>query len=74
MLSAKNMTIAQYLLDHEADIHYRASEETRNNNMDAPMNSRSTYRAPGVAFAFLSCNTDAKNVKIDSYESQHCHP
>jgi hypothetical protein len=28
------------------------------------MTKRATDRTPGIAFAFLSCNTDAKNVKI----------
>jgi hypothetical protein len=31
------------------------------------MRKHATDRTPGVAFAFLSCNTDAKNVEIDRY-------
>jgi hypothetical protein len=63
-----NQTIAQYLLEQKADVHYRVSKEGYSKNRDALYCAMSEYvtdRAPGVAFAFLSCNTDAKNVKID---------
>jgi hypothetical protein len=30
------------------------------------MRKHATNRTPGIAFAFLSCNTDAKNVKVDN--------
>jgi ankyrin repeat protein len=71
MYSAFNddLTMAQYLLEQKADIHYRISKEGRYKNMDAlhcAMRQFATDRAPGVAFAFLSCNTDANNVVINS--------
>jgi ankyrin repeat protein len=62
-----NLTTAQYLLEHKADVHYRAPEKVSNKNRDAlycAMRKRATNRTPGFAFAFLCCNTDAKNVKI----------
>jgi hypothetical protein len=60
-------TIAQYLFEQKADVHYRISKEGYNKNMDAlywAMYKIATDRTPGIAFAFLSCNTDAKNVRI----------
>jgi hypothetical protein len=71
MLSVKNLTMAQYLLDHKADVYYRVSEEKGNKNQDALyriMIPIVTDRTRGSAFAFLSCNTDAKNVNIDFYD------
>jgi ankyrin repeat protein len=59
----------QYLLEQKADVHYRVSKESYCKNWDAlqcAMGKYATDRTPGIAFAFLSCNTDAKNVKIDS--------
>jgi hypothetical protein len=70
MLSAKygRMTVTQYLLEQKADVHYRVSQESVLKNTDAlywAMGKHATNRTPGVAFAFLSCNTDAKNVVIN---------
>jgi hypothetical protein len=61
-----DLTIAQYALEQKADIHYRVSKEGYSKNWDALYCAMSdaTDRAPGIAFAFLSCNTDAKNVHI----------
>jgi hypothetical protein len=63
-----NQTIAQYLLEQKADVHYRVSKEGYSKNRDAlhfAMDTYATGCTPGIAFAFLSCNTDAKNVNID---------
>jgi hypothetical protein len=65
-----HLHVAQYLLDQKADAHYRVSKEGYSKNMDAlrcAMTKSPTNRTPGMAFAFLSCNTDAKNVKKLSY-------
>jgi hypothetical protein len=62
-----HLTIAQYLVEQKADVHHRVANEGYSKNMDAlrcAMRERATNRTPGVAFAFLSCNTDAKNVVI----------
>jgi hypothetical protein len=62
-----HLTTAHYLLDHKADVHYRVSKEGNWKNQDAlhnAMRKTATYRTPGIAFAVLSCNTDAKNVHI----------
>jgi ankyrin repeat protein len=62
-----HLTVAQHLLEQKADIHYRISKEGDGKNMDAlncAMGKFATDSTPGIAFAFLSCNTDAKNVKI----------
>jgi hypothetical protein len=68
MSSALNdrLTIAQYLLEQKADVHFRISKESYYKNWDALYCAMSdvTDRIPGIAFAFLSCNTDAKNVKV----------
>jgi hypothetical protein len=64
------LNIPQYLLKQKADVHYRISKEGIFKNQDAlccAMRKYATDRTPGVAFAFLSCNTDAKNVKTDEY-------
>jgi ankyrin repeat protein len=61
-------TVAQYLLMQKADVHYRNSKEsvvTGRKYEDAlyyAMCKQATNRTPGIAFAFLSCNTDFKNV------------
>jgi hypothetical protein len=64
----RGLTVAQYLLEQKADVHYRISKEGYNNkNFDAlyyAMREGATDCTPGIAFAFLSCNTDAKNVAI----------
>jgi hypothetical protein len=63
------LPLTQYLLQHKADIHYRVSKEGVTKNMDAlhyAMSKFATDNTPGVAFAFLSCNTDAKNVNTFS--------
>jgi hypothetical protein len=63
-----DLTIAQYLLEQKADVHYRVSKEGYSKNRDAlhfAMDTYATGCTPGIAFAFLSCNTDAKNVNID---------
>jgi ankyrin repeat protein len=66
--SSGRLTVAQYLLEQKADVHYRISEECDFMNMDAlwcAMCRHATDRTPGFPFAILSCNTDAKNVKIE---------
>jgi ankyrin repeat protein len=60
---------AQYLLEQKADVHYRVSDEGYSKNDDAlfyAMRTHATDRIPGIAFAFLCCITDAKNVKIQN--------
>jgi hypothetical protein len=64
------LNIAQFLLEQKADVHYRISKEGNSKNQDAlccAMGKYATDRTPGIAFAFLSCKTDAKNVKIIKY-------
>jgi hypothetical protein len=61
------LTVAQYLLEQKADVDYRVSEGVCK-NWDALRNAmcyEATDRSPGIAFVFLSCNTDAKNYEID---------
>jgi hypothetical protein len=61
-----HLTTAQYLLEQKADVHYRIAEGYYK-NQDAlhwAMYKQATDRTPGIAFAMLSCNTDAKNVSI----------
>jgi hypothetical protein len=67
MLSVnRRLTVAQYLLDHKADVHYRVPEENLRGNEDALYRAMRTIATHnGSAFAFLSCNADAKNVEID---------
>jgi ankyrin repeat protein len=63
-------SVAQFILEHKADVHHRISKEKYSKNEDAlsrAMCNCATNRTHGIAFAFLSCNTDAKNVKIHSY-------
>jgi ankyrin repeat protein len=67
-----HLNIAQYLLKQKADVHYRISKEDYSKNRDAlcfAMSKYATDRTPGIAFAFLSCNTDAKNVVIDEFST-----
>jgi hypothetical protein len=62
-----HLLTSQYLLDQKADVHYRVLKEGYWKHADAlygAMYKYATDRTPGIAFAFLSCNTDAKNVKI----------
>jgi hypothetical protein len=64
------LAVAQYLLEQEADVHYRISNVGYNKNEDAlycAMHKMATNRTPGITFAFLSHNTDAKNVKTDEF-------
>jgi hypothetical protein len=66
-----HLTVAQYLLEHKADVHYRMSNDHHvyRANKDVLYGAMREYaikRTPGVAFAILSCNTDAKNVLIDT--------
>jgi hypothetical protein len=62
-----SLDVAQYLLEQKADVHYRISREGFRKNQDAlwfVMRKSATGYKPGIAFAFLSCNTDAKNLNI----------
>jgi hypothetical protein len=62
-----HLHVAQYLLQQKADIHYRVSEEGVCKNMDALHYAMcASERTPGTTFAFLSCNTDAKNVRFSA--------
>jgi hypothetical protein len=67
-------TIAHYLLEQKADLHYRTLKGGNKNNdalycamrqWHTNQASKATDRKPGIAFAFLSCDTDAKNILID---------
>jgi hypothetical protein len=64
-----HLTIAHFLLEQKTDVHYRISHEGVDyKNKDAlhcAMRKWATFCTPGIAFAFLSCNTDAKNTEID---------
>jgi hypothetical protein len=65
-----DLDIAQYLLEQKADVHYSISKEGYFKNKDAlscAMRKSATDCTPGIAFAFLSCNTDAKNVVTYGY-------
>jgi hypothetical protein len=62
-----DLTITQYLMEQKADVHSRTTGGYFN-NVDAlhfAMRKHVTDRTPGIAFAMLSYNTDAKNVKIN---------
>jgi hypothetical protein len=61
------LTVAQYLLEQKADVYYRVSEGAFKNEdvLHNAMLGDAIISTPGIAFAFLSCNTDAKNVKFD---------
>jgi hypothetical protein len=64
-----HVNVAQYLLEHKVDIHHRVASGSLKDR-DAlyfSMLDSATDRTPGIAFAVLSCDTDAKNVKIDDY-------
>jgi hypothetical protein len=70
MFSAENgrMTVSQYLLEQKADVHYHISKEGYSKYRDVLYWVMwKCNRTPGVAFAFLCCNTDAKNVAIDIF-------
>jgi hypothetical protein len=60
---------AQYLLEHKADVHYRSlnmwGSSYKKDALSFAMCEKATSRTLGIAFALLSCNTDAKNVEID---------
>jgi hypothetical protein len=63
-----HLPTSQYLLEQKADVHYRIPKEGPCKDEDAlfcAMVKNVTDRTSGIAFAFLSCNTDAKNVNID---------
>jgi hypothetical protein len=62
-----HLTTAQFLLEQKADVHYRTAGGPFK-NLDAlywAICKHVTARTPGIVFAMLSCNTDAKNVKIN---------
>jgi hypothetical protein len=74
------LNIAQYLLEQKADVHYHVfKEDYRNTGREDALYyamrlsaieglERTTIALEGthgVAFAFLSCNTDAENVMIN---------
>jgi hypothetical protein len=59
-----HLTIAQYLLEQKANVQYRVHDSA--DSVYCAMRKHATDRTPGIAFAVLSCNTDAKNVKIDN--------
>jgi hypothetical protein len=66
------LDFAQYLLDQKADVRSRVAREghLKNDNvLNYAMGKHATNYTPGIAFAFLSCKTDAKNVKIDDFVS-----
>jgi hypothetical protein len=67
-----HLIVAHYLLQHKADIHYRVSRDGHENleNQDAlhfAMRECTTDRTPGIAFAVLCCNTDAKHVIVGGH-------
>jgi hypothetical protein len=69
MGSSRNshVVLAQLLLEHKADVHCRMTQGLGMNE-DAlyyAMDKSATGRTPGIAFAFLSCDTDAKHVNRD---------
>jgi hypothetical protein len=66
MYSTSHLRVAQYLLEQKADIHYRVTTQSFSTGDDAvQVAMESGEYNPGVAFAFLACNTDANNVRID---------
>jgi hypothetical protein len=60
------LDIAQYLLYQKADIHCRTTGGAEKNRDPLYYPTRMDGRTPRCAFAFLSCNTGAKNVNIDN--------
>jgi hypothetical protein len=73
-----HLPIAQYLLEQKADVHYRISHEGPGSvdynaarwfkdAQHCAMLKDATNCTPGIAFAFLSLNTDAKNTESDYY-------
>jgi hypothetical protein len=62
------LTVTQYLLEQKVNINFRLSGGC-SENIDAlhlAMRNHATDHTPGIAFAVLSCNTDAKNVKTSN--------
>jgi hypothetical protein len=61
-----HLYVAHYLLGQNADIHHRIPDNffKNQNVLYRAMGKSATDRTPGIAFAVLSCNTDAKNVVI----------
>jgi ankyrin repeat protein len=63
-----HLTVAQYLLEQNVDIHFRPDHSgTTMDALDRAMRKEATDCTPGIALAVLSCNTDAKNVNTDNY-------
>jgi hypothetical protein len=61
-----HLAVAQYLLEQKADIHYCVSNGGSYKNTDALYwTMHENTSTPGSAFAFLSCDSDAKNVVIN---------
>jgi hypothetical protein len=58
------LPVAQRLLEHKADIHYRVSGGASKDE-DCLYWAMTKDVSHGNAFVFLSCNTDARHVKID---------
>jgi hypothetical protein len=68
--SEGNLVVAQYLLEHKADIHYRVSRKfptMHQNVLYRAMCKNARRQKLGDAFAFLCCNTDVKKVDFDDY-------
>jgi hypothetical protein len=62
-----HLAVAQYLLEQKADIHYCVSNGGSYKNTDALYwTMHENTSTPGSAFAFLSCDSDAKNVVINN--------
>jgi hypothetical protein len=61
------IAIAHFILQNKADIHYRISEgdDRDKDALYCAMHQHVNKITIGCAFAILSCNTDANNVKID---------
>jgi hypothetical protein len=55
-----------YLIQQKANIHYRVAEGMHQGRdaLYKAMTHEATSRMPGIAFAVLSSNTDAKNVSV----------
>jgi UDP-2,3-diacylglucosamine pyrophosphatase LpxH len=64
--SRAHLTVAQYLLEQKADVFYCMPNSFHDscNALYWAMRKCATHRTRGNAFAFLCCDTDAKNVKI----------
>jgi hypothetical protein len=62
-----SLSVAQYLLEHKADVHYRISKGYHKHE-DALYCTMLVFRGdrcPSTTFAFLSSNADTKNLKIE---------